>query len=87
MSYDFSFTKREWWATVAGAVLFVLLMFAFGFVSGALWHRSPATADQAAPPASSPASAPAPAAPVKDAAPPPSPSAATLRAAADTRGC
>jgi len=84
MSYDFSFTRREWWSAIAGAVLLALLMFAFGFVSGALWLRgTSATADQAP----APATAPTPAAPVKDAAPQPSSSAAASRAAADTRGC
>ena len=39
MAYDFSFSRREWWAAVAGAVLFAVMMFAFGFVSGALWQR------------------------------------------------
>jgi hypothetical protein len=41
VTYDLAFTKREWWAAVAGAVLLAVLMFAFGFVSGALWQRRP----------------------------------------------
>jgi hypothetical protein len=51
MPYDFSFSRREWWAAVVGAVLLAVLMFAVGFVSGSLWQRrspSPSPAPAAA---------------------------------------
>ena len=50
MAYDLSFTKREWWGAIAGVVLLAVLMFAFGFVSGALWQRRPTAAEVQVPP-------------------------------------
>jgi hypothetical protein len=40
MSYDFSFSSRQWWLVVAGSLLVLALTFTAGFVGGALWQRS-----------------------------------------------
>ena len=40
MSYEFSFSSRQWWLVVAGWLLVLALTFAAGFVSGELWQRS-----------------------------------------------
>ena len=43
MAYQFSFSRRQWWGTVAGLVGLLALMFAAGFVGGAMWQRSRVT--------------------------------------------
>lgn len=49
MSYDFSFTSRQWWLVVAGSILVLALTFGAGFVSGTLWQRSRSESQQQKP--------------------------------------
>ena len=63
MSYEFSFSRRQWWGTIAGMVALLVLMFAAGFLGGALWQESrtndrpavPAPVVPAVPPVQAPA--------------------------------
>ncbi len=40
MGQQLSFTTRQWWLAIGCAVLILVLMFATGFVGGAMWQRS-----------------------------------------------
>jgi len=62
MAHEFSFSPRQWWIAVACSVLLVILVFAVGFVGGALWQRGRAVSApvSAAAPAPQPAAPPAP---------------------------
>jgi len=38
--YTFSLTPRQWWTTVAAAVLLLVLTFVAGFLGGVMWQAS-----------------------------------------------
>jgi hypothetical protein len=37
-AYTFSLTPRQWWFTVAAAVLLLVLTFVAGFLGGVMWQ-------------------------------------------------
>jgi len=40
MAHEFSFSRRQWWIAVTCSVLMVILIFAVGFVGGAMWQSA-----------------------------------------------